>query len=130
MNYAIRIRASSIPKKLEADIKKDFTCPVSLAKQQVFAEKEITGSYRANFNIERKVKGTQKIAATKDEPEHEVEVDNRQDIIETIKEDLKSAAWYRAEIHCCSHDEGINRPCSPWQVIAEKGAVLEEEESP
>ncbi len=56
---------------------------------------------------------------------YEVEVTNRQDIIEAVE--LDSANWQEAKIHNCCHDEPINRPCSPWQVCKTHGTIPEVE---
>ena len=127
MHYAVKIRAAKTEKakpgkglmpKLIEDVaaKHTFTPKLDSVIGEIDGDRVLS-----SFHVNREVKGTE--AVKDEEGDFQVEVDNKKDIVDLVKADLKEAAWYEISVHCCNHDEEINRPCSPWQVEAKKGKI-------
>lgn len=87
-------------------------------------EVEIDDEVSCKLHLAHEVVGTEMME--EEGVKYEVEVTNKQDIIDNL--DIDPAEWQEAKIHNCSHDEPINRPCSPWQICQCKGEIPEVEE--
>ena len=129
MNYCVEVRAD---KEVDTDISMDFVmldvitnfeCPETLSSEVVFNEDKDTELY-SKFNVVPEVIDTETI--TEGNQTYDVDIMNKQAAIDSVI--LPGAAWVEVSCHCCSHDEAINRPCSPKTIETVIGDVPSQEE--
>ncbi len=107
----------------------DIKCGKAIAKQ---GKSELVrtwaGDYRRQEISVTPEYHKEQITDSETKEQYEVDVDNREEVAAEIVKSLGKIANYQVKVHCCHHDEKINRPCTPWQVVAEKGEIPEEQD--
>ena len=99
-----------------------------LPEQAVFGQLIATSQgeiLRSAFNVKRQVVGTKTVQ--EEEGEYEVEVDNKEDILDEVEEMLADIEAYEVRCHACYHDEQSRRPCGKWKVERSRGEVPQED---
>ncbi len=123
MHYAIKSRAG---KETDSELATDLMVLDLITTYETpmpddnFVEVD-EAEVKCELHITPEVVGTETVES--EEGNYEVEVTNRQDIIEAVE--METASWQEAKIHNCCHDEPINRPCGSWEVCQSHGNIPE-----
>jgi len=81
---------------------------------------------RAEIKVEPEYR-TEKVMDNELKKEVDITIDNREELADEIVKALGKTANYQVSVHECHHESGINRPCGPWCVVAEKGILPDTE---
>lgn len=125
MNYAVKIKSAKKPEKATEPTGKIEIIPAlvvnlvenfTLTDEAVFGETEGEAMV-SQFTVEREIV----------EVREEVEVDNKELLLDIIEANLAGLA-YEVRVHLCTHGTDTPGPCSSWVVERSTGDVPEVEE--
>ncbi len=120
MHYAINSRASI---ETDSELAQDLMVLDIITTYEPAMEADVSVGEEVTCHLPIKVEVIGTETVEEEGGSYEVEVTNRQDLIDAVE--LNTAEWQEAKIHNCCHDEPINRPCSPWQVCQAHGEIPE-----